>query len=621
MVAGAAFGAATLAALTGRRRLRRPQAAPVGDDAPLISVVVPARNEARDVAATLRGVLAQRYPRLEVVAVDDCSSDGTAEAIAAVAAEDPRLTLIRGREAPDGWLGKPWAISQGVERTSGAWLCFTDADIDFHPDTLAAALAFARQRGGGGCTLTPLLLCGSFWERVVQPVAAMTIASFVAPPLLAERPGSRVALAAGGFMLVERGLYERAGGHAGVRDRVADDISLARNVKRAGGLLALGAGDELVRVRMYHGAGELFRGWRKNTAYGLPGPAGSRRWPRCCSPPPASHRRWPWPRGCAAVTGAWRRAEPSAWVRCWRSLLGRPLRPDAEGVHRDGAAGRALAQRRDPGGGGRPAAGRAEVAGPARRVRSLECGLVDVSFFDEIATQGHEQVVICHEPESGLRAIIAIHDTTLGPVARRDPAAGTTRATARPSATSCGCRAAMTYKAAVAGLDQGGGKTVVIATRGRRQRGAASGRSAASSTTLGGRYIAAEDVGTSPRDMDVHRARDAVGDRRRSRAVGGSGDPSPLTAIGRLRGDARRLPGAVRLARAGRPERRRAGHRARRRAARAAAGGRRRRGRGRRPDPERVEALARDRGRRRCRSRGSSSASATCCRRARWAPC
>jgi GT2 family glycosyltransferase len=227
-------------------------------------------------------VLAQRYPRLEVIAVDDCSTDGTAEAIAAVAAErstngradrGARVTLVRGREAPDGWLGKPWAVSQGVEHARGEWLCFTDADIVFAPDTLAAALAFARERGGGGCTLTPLLVCGSFWERVVQPVAAMTIASFVAPPLLAERPRSRVALAAGGFMLVERELYERAGGHAGVRDRVADDISLARNVKRAGGLLALGAGDELLRVRMYHGGGELFRGWRKNTAYGLPGPA------------------------------------------------------------------------------------------------------------------------------------------------------------------------------------------------------------------------------------------------------------------------------------------------------------------------------------------------------------
>src|SRR5690242_13917397 len=116
MVAGAAFGAATLAALVGRRQLRRPQPSPARDDAPLISVVVPARNEARDVAATLRGVLAQRYPRLEVVAVDDCSDDGTGEAIAAVAAEDSRVTLVRGREAPEGWLGKPWAVSQGVER-------------------------------------------------------------------------------------------------------------------------------------------------------------------------------------------------------------------------------------------------------------------------------------------------------------------------------------------------------------------------------------------------------------------------------------------------------------------------------------------------------------------------
>ena len=253
--------------------------------------------------------------------MDDCSSDGTGEAIAAVAAEDPRLTLVRGHaRRPTAGSASRGPSARASSGRAARGCCFTDADIDFHPDTLAAALAFARERGGGGCTLTPLLLCGSFWERVVQPVAAMTIASFVAPPLLAERPGSRVALAAGGFMLVERELYERAGGHAGVRDRVADDISLARNVKRAGGLLALGAGDELVRVRMYHGAGELFRGWRKNTAYGLPGPAGvsavaALLFAAAGAAPPLALVQ-----GCAAATAgsacAWR-VRPRA--RCWRS--------------------------------------------------------------------------------------------------------------------------------------------------------------------------------------------------------------------------------------------------------------------------------------------------------------
>jgi hypothetical protein len=181
---------------------------------------------------------------------------------------------VDGRPLPAGWLGKPWASAQGAERARGRWLLFTDADIRFHPEAVGAALGFARRRGRGGCTLTPRLECASFWERVVQPAATLVIGSFIAPPALSERPRVPIALAAGGFMLLERDLYERAGGHAAVRDRVADDLALARAVKRAGGLLALGYGDELLSVRMYHGHRELWRGWRKNAAFGLPGGSG-----------------------------------------------------------------------------------------------------------------------------------------------------------------------------------------------------------------------------------------------------------------------------------------------------------------------------------------------------------
>jgi glycosyltransferase involved in cell wall biosynthesis len=234
-------------------------------------VIVPARDEERDVGATLADLAAQDYPALEIVVVDDCSGDGTRAAIARAAAHEPRIVPVDGEPPPPGWLGKPWACEQGVRRASGEWLLFTDADVRFEPGAVAAALGFARVAGGGGCTLAPRLVCETFWERVVQPAAAMVIASFVAPPLLSQRPGSRVAMAAGGFILVERDLYARAGGHGAVRDRVADDLQLARAVKRAGGLLALGYGDRLLRVRMYHGHAELWRGWRKNAAYGLPG--------------------------------------------------------------------------------------------------------------------------------------------------------------------------------------------------------------------------------------------------------------------------------------------------------------------------------------------------------------
>jgi chlorobactene glucosyltransferase len=256
-----------------RRTIREvaPAAAPVA--APLVSVIVPARDEERDIEDTLCRLSRQDYPELEIVAVDDRSGDGTAAAIARAAADDPRIVVVQGSEPPAGWLGKPWACAQGAERAHGSWLCFTDADVRFAPAALSSALAFALERGSGGATLSPRLACGSFWERTVQPVATLAITALIAPPALSQRPDAPIALAAGAFILVRRDLYDRAGGHAAVRDRVADDLALGRAIKRAGGLLVLGHGDDLLEVRMYHGHRELWRGWRKNAAYGLPGGA------------------------------------------------------------------------------------------------------------------------------------------------------------------------------------------------------------------------------------------------------------------------------------------------------------------------------------------------------------
>jgi len=274
----AAFAAAGWAALLvssaySRRSIREVERVPASSDAPLVSVVVPARDEQRDIEQTLRALSAQRYPALELIAVDDRSSDGTHAAMERVRADDARITVVSGSEPPAGWLGKPWACAQGAARARGEWICFTDADVRFAPDALSSALAFAEAAGGGGVTLSPRLLCESFWERTVQPVATLAITALVAPPALSQRPDAPIALAAGAFMLMRRELYERAGGHAAVRDRVADDLALGRAVKRAGGLLVLAHGDELLEVRMYHGHRELWRGWRKNAAYGLPGGA------------------------------------------------------------------------------------------------------------------------------------------------------------------------------------------------------------------------------------------------------------------------------------------------------------------------------------------------------------
>jgi len=269
--AAAGWSALLVSSAYSRRAIRQPARTPAATGAPLISVVVPARDEERDIEQTLRLLRAQEYPSLEIVAIDDRSRDGTAAAMARAAEDDPRVTIISGSEPPADWLGKPWACAQGAAQARGDWLCFTDADVRFEPAALSTAIAFAESSGHGGATLSPRLVCGTFWERTVQPVATLAITALVAPPALSQRPDAPIALAAGAFILVRRELYERAGGHAAVRDRVADDLALGRAIKRAGGLLVLGHGDDLLEVRMYHGHRELWRGWRKNAAYGLPG--------------------------------------------------------------------------------------------------------------------------------------------------------------------------------------------------------------------------------------------------------------------------------------------------------------------------------------------------------------
>ncbi|HXH89893.1 MAG TPA: glycosyltransferase [Gaiellaceae bacterium] len=231
---------------------------------PLVSVIVPARDEERGIERAVASLVAQDYGPTEVIVVDDESSDRTAERAAKAGAR-----VLAGEPLPQGWVGKSWACHQGFRAAQGEWLLFTDADVFHAPEALGRALALARREGRGGLTVLCRLDSGSLAERIVQPAAVVLIRSFVAPGFLIRSPRTKVALAAGGFILIERALYERIGGHEAIRDRLIDDQALAQAVKAAGGLLVPAFAGELVHVRMYEGAGELWRGWRKNTSVGL----------------------------------------------------------------------------------------------------------------------------------------------------------------------------------------------------------------------------------------------------------------------------------------------------------------------------------------------------------------
>src|SRR5215211_3229915 len=160
------FPLLTLWRARGSRSLgEEPAEAPA--DAPLVSVVIPARNERRNIGRCLTSVLAARYPRLEVVVVDDHSDDGTGDAARALG--DPRLRVLENPPLPDGWMGKQWACATGAAAARGEVICFADADTAHAPDLLPRAVHAMRARRADMLSVIGSQEMGTFWERVVQP--------------------------------------------------------------------------------------------------------------------------------------------------------------------------------------------------------------------------------------------------------------------------------------------------------------------------------------------------------------------------------------------------------------------------------------------------------------------
>ena len=233
---------------------------------PSLSIVVPARDEERQIERCVRSLLAQRHADFEVVVVDDGSEDRTLEILQRIAADEPRLKVVSGAPLPDGWIGKPWALRQGAEHARGEWLLFTDADTIHEPDGAASALGYALLHEARVVSLLPTQLFESPSERVLLPAILWMIA-FAVGSLDAINDPRRTdaAIFNGQYLLFERGAYDALGGHASVREKVAEDYEFARLVKRDGRFRSRLAGaNDLVYTRMYRSAAEIWNGFSKN---------------------------------------------------------------------------------------------------------------------------------------------------------------------------------------------------------------------------------------------------------------------------------------------------------------------------------------------------------------------
>jgi glycosyltransferase involved in cell wall biosynthesis len=230
---------------------------------PLVSVIIPARDEAHIIERTVRAFLAQTYANLEVIVVNDRSADGTGAIVRSI--HDDRLTVLDGVEPPAGWLGKPWALHQGSLAARGELLLFVDADLIYAPPAVAAAVGYLEARSVALLSLFPYLEMRGFGEHASMPMMPMAFHTFL-PTWISNRTRfARLAVGGGTGNLVVRQIYEASGGHAQLSDAVVDDIALARLIRRNGGRTEIVRAEDLVSLRMYRGLSEVVDGFTKNT--------------------------------------------------------------------------------------------------------------------------------------------------------------------------------------------------------------------------------------------------------------------------------------------------------------------------------------------------------------------
>ena len=265
------FAAVLAEMVPGVRSLRKlAEVEPVRPEgAPAVSVVIAARDEERNIEEALASVLAMRYEPLEVIVVDDRSTDRTGEILDRMAASAPRLRVVHVAELPAGWLGKNHALHLGAAEARGEYLLFTDADVVLDPTLLGRAVAYVRARGVDHLAAGPRVLMRRSPLLRAFVVAFTLMFAMAFRPWRARDPRSRGHIGVGAFNLVRSGAYRSIGGHRPVAMRPDDDIKLGKVLKKSGFRQDFVVVGEMVSVEWYASFREMVRGLMKNGFAGV----------------------------------------------------------------------------------------------------------------------------------------------------------------------------------------------------------------------------------------------------------------------------------------------------------------------------------------------------------------
>lgn len=235
---------------------------------PLLSVIVAARNEEKQIKASILSQLEQSYRTVEWIVVDDRSTDQTGRILDDLKKEDSRIKIIHVKELPEGWLGKNHALYKGSLLASGKWLLFTDADVKYEKEAFAKALHYAERYQLDHLTAAPNLHANHFWLKTFVAFFLFGF-SYFKRPWMANNPKSKIGTGIGAFNLISKAAYESFGTHEKLKMRPDDDLQLGMKIKKAGYHQRIVTALRLIEVEWYGSLKEAFIGLEKNTFAGL----------------------------------------------------------------------------------------------------------------------------------------------------------------------------------------------------------------------------------------------------------------------------------------------------------------------------------------------------------------
>ncbi len=228
-----------------------------------VSILIPVRNEIDNLPETLKGILAQSAPNVDIILLDDESTDGTSEFLEPYANQGA-IRLIQGQILPEGWGGKNWACHQLSQVATGELLIFTDADVFWESDTLDSLLEFMESKKADFVSVWPRQLTKTFFEGLTVPIIDNILLGWLPYLGVAYVPLGAFSAGNGQLMMWRRDCYDKVGGHEAFKDEVLEDVRMGQAAKAVASKVALAVGGDMISTRMYRSREDVLNGFSKN---------------------------------------------------------------------------------------------------------------------------------------------------------------------------------------------------------------------------------------------------------------------------------------------------------------------------------------------------------------------